>query len=505
MDVFAISTRAGQRIRLTLLARTVSSLATELLDASGNPLYPDARLTYRSLEFRDLGSQEAATWFVKVRAEERNAGAYTYHLEALDRDLHGDTPTTASLIELPSAPFPGLVDFFRDRDFFTFHTAPGQGFRFSCESPALAMVLMDGAGVEVEQQAYWGEHSVGRVNAAASTWVVGIWRNNYGSGSTVDTQCQLDDLGLDEHANVPAGATPLEIGVPMSVRFQGSNDVDVFAFSATAGHIYDLGLTPSSHWRRIRFTDVDGNILRETFGSRLLHQAASTGTYYVQVLEDRAWGGDFQVRVDDLGLDDHGGRSEPTLVAVGETATGFLHGEEDRDAMAVPIEADGIYRLTCRPDCIVLGSGFDPVLMQPVSAGVWEFQSERGIVVPIFVLYSKAIPTTFTFLVERIGTDDYGDDDAHATPLTFPVSTSGVFELPGDYDVFSVELEAGRTYFSESNMVVSVVGPNGVGINVIYEGATKPRYFTTAVAGRHRVTLFTYEPGRTASWQWSLR
>ncbi|WAM29545.1 hypothetical protein [Myxococcus sp. NMCA1] len=170
--------------------------------------------------------------------------------------------------------------------------------------------------------------------------------------ATLATQCQLDDLGQDDHANALQGATPLTAGIPMAVRLHGPNDVDVFSFFATAGHIYDIRFLPAVYERRFRLTDADGKTLAETQWNRIVHEAASTGTYYVHLLPNASWGSDIEVRVDDLGTDDHGGTPQTaTRADVGETVTGLIHKETDLDAISVPLDADVFYRLSCTRAC----------------------------------------------------------------------------------------------------------------------------------------------------------
>ncbi|WP_246136906.1 hypothetical protein [Myxococcus llanfairpwllgwyngyllgogerychwyrndrobwllllantysiliogogogochensis] len=507
-DVFAMPTMAGHGFRFIVLSGTLANVDVRMLDASGkqvgSPVLPargDAPLEFISTE--------AAPRFITVAAVEGEAsGTYRYRLEDLGKDAHGDTLATAAPLALTGVPFPVALEFNGDEDVFTFRTEPGHGFRFSCEAERANLSLMNGAGV-VQESWVPGEgpgHRVGLKTADSSTWFV---RVRTSSGSLPATQCRLDDLGMDDHADEPSAATRLTAGVPATARLQGTNDVDVFSFSFTAGEIFDVRLSPPRE-RSVKLTDADGKTLAETTLSQILQEAASTGTYYVHVQRDSGWGTDFQVRVENLGPDDHGGTPETaTRAEVGETVTGLIHKVTDLDAVTVPLEADGVYRLTCLPDCTL--SMHAPVasirLYRTAMAGVWNAHLLASGDVT-FSMSSRDTPRSFTFLMERTGTDDYGDDAAHATPLPLPATVNGVFELATDVDAFSFESEAAQTYVVESRAAnLRILDPNGVEVPVVLDAPTATRRFTAESSGTYGVVATSPDPfvGVARSWSFTLR
>ncbi|MFY2562980.1 hypothetical protein ACN469_35630 [Corallococcus terminator] len=501
-DVFAVPALTGHGFRFTYKPGTLANLAVNLLDAKGN----EVRVSGSRPGVMEFVSTEAVPRFIVVAASSAAtpSGTYSYRLEDMGKDAHGDTLATATSMVLGGGSFPVTLEFEDDEDVFTFRTEPGHGFQFSCESDKVSLSLMNGAGVGLEASGSSGR--VGHKSPDASTWFVRAYTSNYGLPST---RCQLDDLGVDEHSDVREGATPLTVGVPITARLQGSNDVDVFSFSFTAGRIYKIGPSASRSWN-LRLMDADGKPLVESMRSGILWEAQVTGTYFLHFLKDLGWGSEFQVQVDDLGTDDHGGTPETaTHAEVGETVTGFLHQRSDADAITVPLEADGVYRLTCTPDCelslraparsISLYKGFE--------SDFWHGHMLSSADVT-FVVSSRSTPHSFTFKMERVGTDDHGDDAAHATPLTLPATLDGVFELGTDVDVLSFSSEVSQTYVVESNNVtLRILDPAGAEVPVVFDAVTRTRRLAAEAAGTYMVEVHSSDPlvGIPRNWSFSLR
>ncbi|WP_086009841.1 hypothetical protein [Myxococcus stipitatus] len=506
-DVFAMPAQTGQGFRFVVRPGTLAAVDLRLMDAAGKDV---AGTLVRTQEGQgvEFASTEEAPRFIRVTASQGKeaVGTYSYRLEDLGKDAHGSTPATATAIQESSGSFPVVIEYPGDADVFSFRTEPGHGFRFSCASDVASLALMTEAGVELAHSA--GEYGkgprVGHLGQAASTWFVKVYAR---TEALRTTSCQVEYLGRDEHANTSAGATPLVSGVPVTARLQGTNDVDVFSFSGTAGHQQEIWMPISRSWQ-VRVTAPDGKPLGEFTGGLFSRELPVTGTYFVHVLQDTQWGSDFQVRVDDKGRDDHGGLVETaTRAALGERVTGRLHDDSDWDAIAVPLEPDGVYRLTCTPSCSITTYGpSGSVALNGEGFGVWNvLVRSSGLVTFRVGAYPR--PADFTFQVDQVGTDDHGDDATQATPVSIPVSLAGVFELVGDLDVFSVELEAGRSYVLDfSNASVRVIGPNRQLIYRYPIPSTEATRFKAEVAGTYVVEAAPSSlANRAVPWQFSLR
>ncbi|MBL0693019.1 hypothetical protein [Comamonas sp. JC664] len=510
-DVFAIPTPAGHGYRFILRAGTLSDVSVVLLESSGRVVSTEPIQREGGVTVEFVSTEEAPRFISLGAARDGDSGTYTYRLEDLGRDAHGDTLATATPLALPSAPFPLAIEFAGDADVFTFRTEANQGFLFSCDGRYVSLSLMDSEGTWVEGVVRAPASSVraGHLRPEASTWFV---RVDSPLKATLTTQCQLEDLGQDDHANEPQGATPLTSGTPVAGRFQGPNDVDVFSFVATTGHLYDLRVLPSrllpSRARRIRLTGADGRTLAESSEDRVLHEATTTETYFVHVFPDASWELDFEMRMEDLGRDDHGGSPETaTRAEVGETVTGVISAETDQDAISVPLHVDGVYRITCTPDCLLSTPlpNRHAVLHQ-VGPGLWHVLAPTS-GLATFIIRWRSSPYAFTFLLEQIGTDDHGDSVADATPQTVPVEATGIFEVARDVDALSFPLVAGQAYVLRSDMShIGVLDPTLQEVYLEFE-LTGGRSFTARLSGTYVALLTSARPelNQPVPWTFFLR
>ncbi|WP_368670952.1 hypothetical protein [Myxococcus sp. AM010] len=504
-DVFAMPTAAGHGYRIIVRSGTLASVDVRLVETSGREVRTWSLQTNEGTRVEFVSTEEAPR-FITVAAPEGSgaSGTYAYRLEDLGRDSHGDTLATATPLALMNTPFPLALEFQDDADVFTFRTEPNQGFRFSCESQSVSVHLMDAEGTPVNGVTRDASRvSAGQLRPDANTWFVRVYSS---FDATLATQCQLDDLGQDDHANALQGATPLTVGSPMAVRLHGPNDADVFSFFATAGHIYDLRFLPAVYERRFKLTDADGETLAETQWNRIVHEAAATGTYYVHLLPNPSWGSDIEMRVDDLGMDDHGDTPQTaTLADVGETVTGLIHKVPDLDAISVPLDANVFYRLSCTRDCtLTTRTSGAPLYMLKAEDGLWHVHTlTSGLVT--FIVSARSTPYTFTFRLDPTSTDDHGDDAGHATPQAVPMSTAGVFELGSDVDVLSFELEAGRSYVvSGSRTTLRILDPHGAQAPLAYEAGTENQTFTAQSSGTYVAELKSQQPYLTRATAWSF-
>ncbi|ATB47484.1 hypothetical protein [Corallococcus macrosporus] len=508
-DVFAMPTAAGHGYRFVFRPGTLTPVDVRLVESSGAEVRTRPLQSKEGTRLEFISTEEAPRFITVAAPEGTNAsGTYSYRLEDLGQDVHGDTLATATPLALTNTPFLLTLEFAEDADVFTFRTEPNQGFQFSCEGTDVSLQLLDGAGVQMDGGLTWDSSRIcaGHWSPHASTWFV---RASSSHDKAVTTHCQLDDLGRDEHANGVLGATPLTAGVPMAGRHHGPNDVDVFSFVATAGNIYDLRVLPVRN-RSIRLTDANGTTLAETQWNRIVHVPVSAGTYYVHLPADETWGSDFELKVDDRGLDDHGATpATATRADVGETVTGLIHDYADLDAISVPLVANMYYRLSsCQRSCtLTTHTSGAPLYRLEVQNGVWYINTPITELVT-FIVSSRSIPHDFTFRVDWVGNDDHGDDADHATPQSVPLDTAGVFEENPDVDVLSFALEAGHTYRVESDRAhLRILNPQGAEVALSSEMYSTTRYFTAESSGTYVAELTTprYAPDRPTVWSFSLR
>ncbi|WP_163997462.1 hypothetical protein [Pyxidicoccus caerfyrddinensis] len=499
-DVFTFTAQAMHFYEVRCTPRTMPDCAVRLMDASGAVVGSavsqgaavPARLLVRPV-------QQPTVLFVEVSgALAGRVGAYSLQVSPAGVDDHGNALATATVRQPSAESFDVTLGYEGDVDVFTFRSVAGHGYRFTCDpgngsSPRLEARTALGARVDSTSNVLNGV-AVGVKAAGEASWFVEV--SYVEVPAPVTYRCRLEDLGADQHADVTTGATPLTPGTEVPVRMESRTDVDVLSFTGVAGHVYRI-----ASQGLVRITNAAGTELKRwdfVGGYKVYYEVTTAGPYYVQLSNASAWGSTFPFLLEDLGLDDHGDTAATaTRIAVGSTVTGLLHEEYEVDAISFMADADGIYRVTCEPDCgmnLEAPSGWVPRLSQPNGYIIDARAAE-----PIAMLVHRAgFSYTFTLRVERIGTDDYGDDELGATPLTLPASASGALQSGADSDTFSVVLQAGRTYLLESTGVASAVA--------YAPDHTSLRYrFTAPVTGTYTVFMSSGSSIRTGEWSFTLR
>ena len=94
----------------------------------------------------------------------------------------------------------------------------------------------------------------------------------------------------DDHGNAPASASAVALGAPLMAVIDYETDVDVFAFDAVAGALYQIDVVPDTLADPVvTLSGPDGEWLAEDddggegLGARLYWEAPAAGRYYVEV------------------------------------------------------------------------------------------------------------------------------------------------------------------------------------------------------------------------------
>ncbi|QSQ24780.1 PPC domain-containing protein [Pyxidicoccus parkwayensis] len=265
-----------------------------LLDASGRVVN-----TFLDTFVRDgvrsatrVATLDAGVWYLEVSGN-GEAGTYTYQLTDLGRDDHGDTFAEATpLQDVHHQPFTVTHSFPQDRDVFTFRATRLHGYRFTCERPrrgpvpeseTLTLRLLTASGEQVAEDS--GRDgvpvAVGLEAPRDEDFFVEV-RAQKDVPLLATSTCVFEDLGVDEHADGPAGATPLAPGIPVRVVLQTDDDRDVFSFTGQAGHVYTLSTEPQGFWGA-RVLDAQGQSLKNTNTRMLAFQPETTGTFFLEL------------------------------------------------------------------------------------------------------------------------------------------------------------------------------------------------------------------------------
>ncbi|MCP3136658.1 hypothetical protein [Pyxidicoccus xibeiensis] len=332
-----------------------------------------------------------------------DAGPYAYEFRDFGPD-DADSRQDAPRVQASGEDFFVMLHPLGDTDVVAFHPTAGHGYHLSCARtgpghPDVTLALVDAAGARVATNDN-GQFLFAMKAGAEARWFLEA-RGPAADAPWVLT-CRMEDLGLDDHADQPTGATPLAPGVPVSAQGHWKDDVDVFSFTGTRGHGYALSTEPSP--RFIRITDASGQQVFSESGRLLRHQLATSGTHFVHVSSGSSLASPFPLTLRELGPDEHGNTPDTaTLITVGSVTRGVFQERADVDAIAFQADAAGRYQVTCEPACTLglhsPGGGLFPRHPSPTRWLIDASTAER-----ITLLLSGAGDSLdFTVRVERTG------------------------------------------------------------------------------------------------------
>ncbi|MCY1022467.1 hypothetical protein [Pyxidicoccus sp. MSG2] len=313
LDLFAFTSEARHVYAFQFESTQLRSGGVRLLDASGRVVvgFLDTFVRDGLRTAARVASLDAGTWYVEVFGN-GETGTYMYQLTDLGRDDHGDTFAEATpLQDVPPRPFTVTHAFQEDRDLFTFRAARLHGYRFHCERPrrspvpeseTLALRLLAASGELVDEAS--GRDgvlvAVGMEAPVEDDYFVEVRAQDVPFLAT--STCGFEDLGVDEHSDWPAGATPLAPGVPVRVVLQSDEDRDVFSFTGEEGHVYSLLTEPQGFWGA-QVLDLLGRSLRNANTRALTFQPEATGPLFLELKPLEPADRSFQLTLVDVGPD----------------------------------------------------------------------------------------------------------------------------------------------------------------------------------------------------------
>ena len=455
-----------------------------VLNASGERVFQ--HLAARDNLFK---APATGTHFIQLSG---TTGPWRHGLVDLGLDDHGDTRQKASPVPTSGLAH-GTLEVPIDTDVFSFSaTHVGHVYRFCCdavEGVGFSLTLRDntdsGPNVDSTLENPNTFASVTMELTAPGAYHVTV--NAHSSpGQPVPYTCRVENLG-PELGDTRADATPLPASFPVELpaSLETRQDVDVFSFTATAGHIYSARCEAGTvRACRLRLLDASGALVEGTDSFAWTRQLTSGGTYFLEVRPDSLYDkGTYTLRLADLGPDDHGNTpGTATPVTLGSSITGWNH-PEDVDAFSFPATAESIYRVTCYPKnpavtyCpMELHSPSEKTLRMSY-ANPSRFDIDAGATETLTLLVN-GLHEGYTLKFEELGRDDHGDTNATATPLVLGTSVAGNIETVFDEDIFSISLTAGRTYQAlplDSNSFLTVVrGADGTALTKGSQGQFTP-------------------------------
>jgi Ca2+-binding RTX toxin-like protein len=314
----------------------------------------------------------------------------------------------------------------------------------------------------------------------------------------------------DDHSNTTTGATELTLGTDFFGTLDYYLDVDFFSIHLLAGQTYrfDFELEEAPFPAlRLGILDSNGNYLNwisDVTFTALTFRPTVSGQYFLEVsnhyLEsegDETYEGDYTGSVQVI-ADDFPKKPIPSDGAIGpgDTVAGTVDYKNDTDAVRINVEEAGIYRVTLNDASSDLWAN----LNQPYSSETWRSDSEgnrellfvAGSETPVeFSVRGATAGATYSYTVERIGTDDHSDEHAKATQLQDGDALDSNIAFVDEVDAFEIAGVAGSTY----TVTIDLTEPSSqeglyTSLRDIYDEKASATKTTTA-------TQITYE--------WTLR
>ncbi|MFL5351278.1 hypothetical protein [Archangium sp.] len=498
IDVLSAPLLAGHYYRVACalgVDGTGSACLESLQDASGARVRLESSPSQPHLQ--QFKAPLTGTYY-SVLTQASRASVWRYQLEDLGADAQGDSRVDATPVP-GTGTVTGLVESPIDQDVFSFTASEAEHvWRFGCDA---ASTTSPGWNLRFENDA--GDTlDTALLAAGKPTWVIGKVSTPGSYFVTVSSEvlrfayhCQLEDLGPEDHADTLAGATPLTLSpsVMLSARHETRSDKDVFSFSVQADHVYSALCGTNCV---LQLKDASGTPLSppaSTWAGKLTRE----GTYFLETSTTSTTPGGYTLQLEDKGADDYGDTVDTaTPLSVGSSITAWGH-PGDVDSFSFAATAGTYYRVSCSSCTLSVGSPSGTVATVFTRLTYFESRYELdAFQTETVTLLVQGDLSGYTVKLEELGTDDHGDDAAHATPVEVGTAVSGTLEHMADTDVFALSLTAGQPYSLQGldNLflfVATIRAPDGT---VVPRSANS---FTPTLSGTHFLEIKTHSNGES--------
>jgi len=299
--------------------------------------------------------------------------------------------------------------------------------------------------------------------------------NGYYGNATGDYTLQAAPLpqAPDDYAPDASTTGVMTSGQAVHGKFETAGDVDWFKFHADAGQSYSFSFAKGAG-----LVDADNYIIYGANGaaqdifSSYPFQALATGDYYIGLYSGPA--GDYSVTMNHLPDDYSANNISPGQLAVGGSISGAIQYRNDTDRFHITLEQGKVYTFDLSADDplfshLNLGctddSGNQITLSKISSANDvlrLSFAAPKSGVYSLDVipdsLWAATTEAHYTLSSLPDMSDDVGNTVAKATTLAVGSSFSGKIDVPGDIDMFRLDVTAGVSYKLSLDSVTAVNG-----------------------------------------------
>lgn len=327
-DYFYFDAESGQAYAMSIGTGDARGIYFDLVDAEGGAISTgQSELIWQSID--------GGRFFIRIWGDE--IGDYALSLNASDYvDDHRNNEATVVLV---GQPVDGHILNSSDLDAFSFVGVAGQAYDIGVDFGTLDDVVMQ----LYDSQGKW----LGGFDERKFTWhvwesgnyFVYLWSSDEGTYTfTVSGSDYRDDHGDDEeHATAlmfgetVSGVIGFDAGYLWYVAGTDEGDHDMFSFVAERGQPYQIDIELGSLLRsRIKVFDASGDFVGDA-DTQLVWRAKRSGKHYLRV--SGLGVGDYELTVNRSGYsNDHGDDlSTATSIDVGETLSGTISFEDERD------------------------------------------------------------------------------------------------------------------------------------------------------------------------------
>ncbi len=285
-------------------------------------------------------------------------------------DDHGDSPLTATPIDVGGGLVSACIESGGDLDYYFFQTIAGRTYLlltshldvgtdtvlylFDTDGSTILAVDDDGGtdgGSRIEWTATGDGTHFAMVRHARATAGTGCYAFS------------VSMLQVDDHGNDPLTATPLPSDGSATGFLETESDVDVFLFSSEAGYSYTIELEKTSGDGAVRLDLLDDEgrgVLATANGGPAgsTWEAPASGVRFLAVRSDGGTGG-YRLSVDRSGYVDDFANSAAAaedLNALGLTASGRIEVSGDVDWFRFRARASGDYKFRIDADGSIRGA-----------------------------------------------------------------------------------------------------------------------------------------------------
>lgn len=462
-DVFSFAAAQGRLYRITCtFSPSSNGCALRVMGVTGNVLATGA-----GTFVWEAGA--AGTYYLEVGPSYSSSGSYSYVLEDIGTDDHGDDPLTATAATVGAPAQAASLETAGDKDVFSFAATAPRIYRLICipaQSGSCTIRLLSSTGLVLATASGYSGQSVqvGHEVSAAGTYFMEV--STYSYSTMPSYNWYIEDAGVDDYGDTSATATSVAVGDTGAAQFEFAGDVDTFSFPVAAGRIYKVTCTRGTATGcPVRLRDANGAVLATGITT-----AVGVETVAVEATSATTWVADFGAyssysrptgsyswAVTDAGVDDHGDAlNTATAVTLPMAAAeqAALESLGDVDVFRFTATASHIYRFTCTrgsaTQCVVRAKDASGNVVSSGGTATIAAFTARASASYYFEVdagsYSSGVIGTYSYLLEDLGPDDHGDAPLVSTALTLGTPMAGEIQHAADVDVFSFPVTAGRLY-----------------------------------------------------------